>query len=730
MADARARGERGAVTIMVALWLPLFALMMTFSVDVGHWFDYKRSLQARADATALAAGTAYGGVCFVSGGPTSAGLDSIGHVGQSYTGADATSDLPYLYSSVTPTPYYNVPNLTKGSLSKYHVLFNSKQFWNEPGHANFNMTPAGNFCNSTDEKGRKGAMFDVKLTQEKLGLFFPLPFSVVPAINAHARVELQPEGEEIVVRPMAVRDSNSTPCVSVDFVNADDGTVIKTIALQKDASLTPLNAPQVWDNFVGGGPGDSVSIPAGHNVFVRAFLNNCLGNGDYYEPNSGILYINSYDTTPPTITQGPKITGGVGVINNTPACAPDPYFSTNVSTCNVHVVAEISHQSGIGNNDVSFTVTDIGLPVPPPPDPLKHQGGPTSTTWESDDFPVDQDGQHLFKIDWSQTAGTVGVQVCGDGKTVGGITHPPPCTGTFGSAASNNVVQEAFGACNGCDAPDDSGPIVRAQLGEGASILTNYLTAGPHTLKVRVDVQGLQNSDPTKPAIVLRFATNTNHQTGLINCGQGNGASADQTAITNGCPLIGSPDCKDPNYCAPYKINDRTPVPVCAPPSRSIDPTNPADCVQTTGGLRRNAIPGAVASRIVDPVTGYCSGNNFRLAGGIPANDPRAFTMIVTAPADLSGLTGPVEAPIRNFATFYVTGWDSNANPKCTTLDPTGTGTLNDAFPGSTKKHTNADNGAIWGYWITYTDPNGVGNGQICDPTQISLGNCVAVLTR
>jgi hypothetical protein len=722
MADARARGERGAVTIMVALWLPLFALMMTFSVDVGHWFDYKRSLQARADATALAAGTAYGGVCFVSGGPTSAGLDSIGHVGQSYTGADATSDLPYLYSSVTPTPYYNLPNLTKGSLSKYHVLFNSKQFWNEPGHANFNMTPAGNFCNSTDESGRKGAMFDVKLTQEKLGLFFPLPFSVVPAINAHARVELQPEGVENIVRPMAVRDSNSTPCVSVDFVNADDGTVIKTVALQKDASLTPLNAPQVWDNFVSPATGDDISIPSGHNVYVRAFLNNCLGNGDQYDPNSGILYIDSYSTTAPLDGQAPRITGGVGLINGGTTCTPDPYFSTNVSGCSVNVVAYITHAPGptVKDNDMTYTVTDVGLPAPQPQDTLKHLGSYGPNEWRSGNFDVNQDGQHLFKIDWSQKAGSVGATTCGDG--IAG--HPPPCTGTFG------VVAGAFGACNGCDAPDDSGPIVLAELGEGASALTNYLTPGTHHLKVRVDVQGLQNSDPTKPAIVLRFATSTNHQTGLINCGQGNGASQDQTAITSGCPLVGSPDCNDTNFCAPYKINDRSPVPTCVPLSRTIDPTNPADCVQTTGGNRRNAIPGAVASRIVDTTTGYCSGNHFRDANGIPANDPRAFTMIVTAPADLSGQTGPTNVPIRNFATFYVTGWDSNANPKCTTLAPGDTGTLNDAFPGSTKKHTNADNGAIWGYWITYTDPNGVGNGQICDPTQISLGNCVAVLTR
>jgi uncharacterized membrane protein len=50
-----AAGERGAVLVMVALWLPVLLVVMTFVVDVGNWFVHKRHLQMQADAGALAA---------------------------------------------------------------------------------------------------------------------------------------------------------------------------------------------------------------------------------------------------------------------------------------------------------------------------------------------------------------------------------------------------------------------------------------------------------------------------------------------------------------------------------------------------------------------------------------------------------------------------------------------------------------------------------------------------
>src|SRR3954454_13070733 len=78
------RDERGAVLVLVAVTLPVIVLFVAFGVEVGHWFDYSRNLQNRADAAALAAGDTYGGTCF--GSYTTTQTDGIGKVAQQYSG--------------------------------------------------------------------------------------------------------------------------------------------------------------------------------------------------------------------------------------------------------------------------------------------------------------------------------------------------------------------------------------------------------------------------------------------------------------------------------------------------------------------------------------------------------------------------------------------------------------------------------------------------------------------
>ena len=94
--------------------------------------------------------------------------------------------------------------------------------------------------------------------------------------------------------------------------------------------------------------------------------------------------------------------------------------------------------------------------------------------------------------------------------------------------------------------------------------------------------------------------------------------------------------------------------------------------------------------------------------------------MILTSQVDLAAGTGSPQfwLPIRQFATFYVVGWDSKLKPQCAS---------NIAFPIKGKK--NQDNGAIWGYWINYTD-FGIANGQPCPVNSTTPVNCVPALTR
>src|SRR5437588_6086269 len=51
--------ERGAVIVIVAVWMASALALVTFVIDVGHWYEHKRHLQVQVDAGALAGGTAF-----------------------------------------------------------------------------------------------------------------------------------------------------------------------------------------------------------------------------------------------------------------------------------------------------------------------------------------------------------------------------------------------------------------------------------------------------------------------------------------------------------------------------------------------------------------------------------------------------------------------------------------------------------------------------------------------
>ena len=722
------RDERGAVMVLVALTLPVLLLFTMFAIDVAHWYDYSRNLQNRADAGALAAGLEYGGTCLVAN-PSAAAMANIGQVAQNYSGAGANSDLFYPYQAGSEQ---NLPNLKGGTLDHYHVLINSQNFW-QSGQTSttqsFTMGSPSTVCSSLDEDGNRGPFVDVKVTQDSLPLFLPL-LGIKPTITAHARVSLEQGTIENNVRPLAVRDDSATPCVSVNFVNANTDAVIKTITLSKDATGDP-NFPTgvLWDNP----GGDTVSLPsAGANlsdVYVQPFLNNCSGTGDTYDSSSGLNWINVYGTQTPNNGQAPLITtGGVfltGCISNPGAY--NQYFTSTACQAGITANVAFAPNVSVANQQVTATDSNDGTTYT-----LTHVSG---TTWHTDNGPTvtPGDGQHLFDIKAIQTAGSLPSGNCGPGPG-----NPKPCTTDLG------VHQQSFGACNGCGDPDESGPIValRTRLstdnpqGSGEN---DFAAGSSPKFVVEVTVQGLHFDAPGEAPTVLRFGVTGNKETGLVDCGQGNGASADANAITNGCPLLGQPQCNSTDFCAPLTIYNAAlhPNGVCDPELRQTSNPAFADCVQATSGQRRSKIPGTIADLIVK--NRVCSPDHWPEYSGnpstfsFPPGDPRALTMIITSPADLSQQN--VIVPIRNFATFYVTGWDTGGsiatcnlptpgNPPALPPPPGGYG--NEPYPGGGKK--NSSNGAIWGHWIRYTDPNAGGSGTFCNPNM--FGVCTPVLSR
>jgi hypothetical protein len=736
-----ARDERGAAMVLVAVALPVLVLFVAFGVEVGHWFDYSRNLQNRADAAALAAAVAYGQTCF--GTPTSAQTDLIGHAAQQYAGppiGTPDANLPYPLGSIPSANYKNRPNLTKGTPANFHMLLNSTQNW--PSGANWNMGTTGHtsdstaLCSSRDEDGKVGAMVDVRLTQANLGLFFPL-FGFRPTISAHARAALEGEASTNAA-PIAVGDSGNIPCVSVRLVNATTNSLIQTVTLAKEPP-DPLNptAPVQWDNTA---TPASVTMSGSDNIYVQPFLSDCNGTGQIYDdgpsPNpgpTGLLMINNHPATDPTVANGtaPQL-NAAGVFASGTCANGTQYFS--VGGCSITVNAGVTFAGNVGNGAQNVFVRlrtfdpGTGTWVLGPQASLHRPGtaGCPATVWCGDPTIADQSGNSQLVIEWSQTAQSIGGTGC---------SNQTPCTGSFG------IQGQSFGACNGCNQPDDSGPIVFSRISEADNVgniigndTNSFASGSTHRLVFTFKLSGLNTAAPGDPPTVLRFANSTNHQTGLVDCGQGNSLNGDSEVVYYGCGP-GNPFFTNPPL-NPLFVYSRPPGSDCSPATDGNTTGwpngNNQDCVQTTPGQRRIGIICPLVDRIVgNPygtsctggATGTCPANNWSTVTGsanIPAGDPRAVQMIITSTADFASGAGSPQAwlPIRKFATFYVTGWDNNIKPQCPGNEP---------YPGKNKN--NSDNGAVWGHWINYSDTAGTPNGQFC-VISTSPTNCVPALTR
>jgi putative Flp pilus-assembly TadE/G-like protein len=838
------------MVIVAVSMFPILA-MLTFAIDVSHWFDYSRNLQNRADAAALAGGQMLGTCLSGSPGNTQNGLESTaGKWAQLYTGASTgegsatqVPNLPYSDAAVAASPtatagtgngpgtgwtvtsngYLN--NTKNGSpvdspLTLKAGLANKNNYWvalngadyapNSSGaNTSFTMQAAGStpdFChtdptydaqdalcfgqphNQTTGPCAVGAMVDVKLTQASLPLFIPIFSGIHPSIHAHARVMLQGEaGGSTNTKPIAVSDPGAFQCATVTFRNSVTNALI---ASQQLTETDPANL--VFDNA---GAPVSVPMPTNHQIdstatppvdglayaYMQVFLGElntsgqCISNGQTFDDttNSGIEAISGYDTGTPSAGQPPRVTSvtsggnsfwGVTLTGaNCPPTLHDNYFPPLPAggSCKVQPQAVVAF-SVSNKNDAHVTATDTSTNTT-----LTLSANNAGNIWTpsgNQGFTINLfDGQHPIRIDWQQDSGIINGVTCGNG----GNNKPPPCKGSFGIQA------QAFGACNGCNQPDDSGPIIKAQIrlasdptgttGENSFQATGNPTAP--RLVVTLQLAGIRaQTGAAAPVTILRFANSDDHQTGLIDCGQGNGpggtgSPADAYTIYGGC---GPANAFEPPQCntiagATCKLPLLNPLfvygrgapgdPIDCSPAVDQNYTgwpdgNHQDCVQTTPGSHRNVIVCALLQRItgVTPAN-FQTGANSCAGSGVPGtgcptnhwpdttsypNDPRKIGVVLVAPIDLaSGDTSPqFWIPIRRFATFYVTGWDTSLAPNC----GKGGAPNNDTFPGKNKP--GSDNGAIWGHWISDDDVGGEPDNNPCDLNSVEPVNCVPALVR
>jgi hypothetical protein len=694
----RPKDERGAVMVMVALFLPILLIFASFAIDGARYWTFSRNIQNKADAAAFSAALQYGNTCFST--PTQAQLDSIGHAAQQYAGVPVganDANLPYPRASVAN--YQNLLDNPGSAAGNYHLVLNGAASADHGG-TSFSK---GNFCSATYDSPADAAA-DVWVTQEKVPTLLPL-FGFAPNISAHARVQLQQIQSETGVRPIAVGDAAYIPCVTANFLN-NDGAVIAS------EKLTRIGNSSTWSSI---GDAKNIQIPAtaGTPVTVQMFLWDCSSTSpsglkyDYYnakgqETQIGLVNINNWGTPTAVGANGPPQVAAGGVhLTGATGTTCDPYFQSSTIACQIGVHANIQFQpAAAGVTFFARAQLDNGATID-----LTNTGG---TDWDSNlnTFTIAADsGSHSITILTAQTGGKVGATNCKNNNPWNNNNKGCQTTVT-------NAVQRTFAGTNGTNTcnnpPYDTGPLQWIDVGTTdnpiATAGANAYAAGanPH-LYITTSIQGLSNSLPTDPDICLRVAEQVSHATDLVDCGQGNGTPADVNAIVNGCP-------DPPGVQKNIRVQPDGSL-TCTPQ------ITPWDCVGNNPGESPPVL------RAFDQLVGQgnapsnCAPNNWNTGNVITLADPRAMPMIVTGPTDLGTTNGTGKIPIRDFAVFYVTGWSTGKGgvKGCNNNDPPPAG---------------AGTGEIWGHWTSIVVPSGSGtsNGQQCDTAD--FGNCVAVLTR
>jgi hypothetical protein len=646
--------ERGAALVMVVVWLPVLLIFFMFVVDVGNWFVHKRHLQMQADAGALAGGGVFTIPC---------ADDPILAETRRYAGDAGVAGAYNL--QIAPTNQANV-----------HVLINSTKYWNFGGS---DFSDGGVPCATK--------FIDVKMTESNLPWFMRL--SVVPAINAHARVSILQKNGGAGSLPVGVPDSNPV-AAAVIFVNEVNGTVIGTQPLTTTQSVTANGQPlTLWT-------GDPVSVPIAsartgvvvalsgrpswtpsgtlsqicNQVLVQCYDVTLDTNGNVTSM-TGLTFIHGYSTAGTGSPTAP-ILRDVTLYNV--GCTDDsaPYFLLN-SGCSVGVKAKVDFGAVPQPPGAQVKVSGGGCPTSGPNPKgcvMAYQTtGPNAGYWMtngSNAYPI-MNGTTSLDLTWATTAS-------------GGNTTP------------FTQVQRSYTAST-----TTSGPVAYVVASD------NSLSIGTHTVNVAVGVRGSLQANATSvndPVVHLKITGGTS-QTQALDC---------DPDVSNLRDEIGS-------GCAPQYIkNTGQACPAANDPLWNDPTTQPWNCVRISTGNAAGQVNQGLLIRTQEGSNTCIHPNNWSLFGTSAwpvAGDPRIVPVFLV-PFGSFGGSGSGTVPVTGFATFYVTGWSQGNG-----------GQQGDPCPGADAVN---GGGEITGHFIKYVDSvNTGGGGPACDFN--AFGTCVAVLT-
>jgi hypothetical protein len=537
------------------------------------------------------------------------------------------------------------------------------------------------------------------------------------------------------------------------------------------ADLVPSNSGQTWTN--------SSPIPVSFNavgsrVGVRISLsgNTTAGSAcapptlcfDSTSPNNGLWMIHTWDNPSGTVGlptgQGNNPVGPV--VREawvTPAAVtgcPDGSFSATSAACSVVFHANLVFAAGdqcdaTGNSPVIVKLTTAGGTASGPtrltcPTGV---GGSASGEWTSSAISINPNsGPTTFQVDYTLQSGEQKPAGASGGTNTNTNNPISFCQSTGNTSCSNNGAQNGFGSVaqrifmgspdlssstssrsgtiSGLSVTDSS---TGQELAQGSVQRCTGASTCSKSFNITVTVFPLTASnDLTSAAINLRSADPQGN--GAIDCGQGNGASAYQTALVNGCPttLAKAPAGSTSSVCASAPNECVGVVPGNGKVTDSLDARIACQqgCSTGDGSVGQGSIP----STKCDNPNFWTVPNDLSLMKSRLPADPRLVQLIIVPYGSLSS-TGSYQVPIQDFASFYVTGYDSNGSQKtCQSTGAYTSASSSFAFLADTLTSGGNNNHEVWGHFVVFTEPSGggTGGGGTCDPNVAS--DCIAVLTK
>lgn len=393
MLTCRLLRQRGSITIVSALVLGAFTLLVAGSLHVGNWYTHRRHLQLQTDAAAFAAGQRFG-LCGSEPGSASGEMQAVADSFGGFAGAGTV----FNQQLGTGTGYSGTVQRT----------YNSQAYPVGSDHAPDPDTIPASPCTEPQ-------MFDVKATETTI----PRLFSFLPLgeVNAHSRVELKAINEMKGLMPLAVPDVRPQ-YVFAHFFDAS-GTQIGVVELTKG----PIVAnKQTWTTSA------TVPIPVG---LVRVQI-RLVGSPD---PSlaCGQLYTECYDTVnirgwnPAAAT--PNV-HDVWILAG--SCLPDAYYSA--ADCSAGLQADVD----LGNANPVTAATQVWAKVDG--SNTKYQLTPARTgtgviRWTvNSGIPFTGAGDHAIELGW------------GSNQSLG-VVH----RGTVGTPGPIDLVQISQGSSSGAN---------------------------------------------------------------------------------------------------------------------------------------------------------------------------------------------------------------------------------------------------------------------------------------